>query len=403
MSTDLRQLGPGSRNAKVGWKLFYVLSFCVSTLMSVSAGAAESKSAAKPKTLDAAEVAAFLDRYTDLVKKNYADTLAAAKNLRDKIEGFVKAPSAETQVAAKEAWKAARLSYSKTEAYRFYGGPIDHADTGPEGFINAWPMDESYVDSVKDLPKSGIINDKQKFPKIDKESLRSMNEKDGETNIATGYHAIEFLLWGQDLSATGPGERSYEDFVDGKKDNADRRRQYLQAVTSLLVEDLEKVNSAWQDGSFPKELKAMPPHDAIQKVMTGLTTLSFDEMAGERMMVALEKKDQENEQDCFSDFSLNDLHANQLGILEVWQAADLKKVFLKSESKSVAKISQELSASEKRLKSFTNFTKTFDQMVISKDKKDRQTMEAVIKGLHSQARSLGQMAKVYSLELNVQE
>lgn len=26
-----------------------------------------------------------------------------------------------------------------------------------------------------------------------------------QANVATGYHAIEFLLWGQDLNGTNPG------------------------------------------------------------------------------------------------------------------------------------------------------------------------------------------------------
>ncbi len=379
---------------KMDIKCFVLLFFVSSAALAADPGA---KRAAK--ALDSAAVMSFLDRYTELVKANYKETVAKAKSLQTAIEAFVKSPSAANLEAAKEAWKVARLIYSKTEAYRFYGGPIDNADTGPEGFVNAWPMDEAYVDYVEGQPQAGIINNKAKFPKVDKETLRGLNEKDGETNIATGFHAIEFLLWGQDLSKTGPGERPFTDFVDGKKENSDRRKQYLQAVTSLLVEDLEKVNKVWQDGSFPKELKAFGAQEAMQRLMTGLTTLSFDEMAGERMTVAIGKKDQENEQDCFSDFSFQDLHANQLGIQEVWEKADLKAVF-KNEGKTATKISKELAQSEKSLK---QLKKTFDQMVTSQDRKDIQTLEKIIKGLRVQARSIGKLAKAYDLELNVQD
>jgi putative iron-regulated protein len=43
--------------------------------------------------------------------------------------------------AAKEAWLTARQSYGPTEAYRPYGAPIDD-DNGPEGQLNACPLDE---------------------------------------------------------------------------------------------------------------------------------------------------------------------------------------------------------------------------------------------------------------------
>jgi len=136
------------------------------------------------------------------------------------INAFLANPSAETQQTAQKAWRAAREFYGTTEAFRFYGGPIDD-DNGPEGRINAWPMDESFVDKVEGNAEAGLINDRS-FA-ISKEAIAGQNERGGEENIATGYHAIEFLLWGQDLRTTGPGNRAFTDFVDGKAPNADRR------------------------------------------------------------------------------------------------------------------------------------------------------------------------------------
>ena len=63
-------------------------------------------------------------------------------------------------VPARKAWLAAREPYGQTEAFRFYGGPIDDAK-GPEGRINAWPLDEAYIDSVKGKAGSGIINNRK--------------------------------------------------------------------------------------------------------------------------------------------------------------------------------------------------------------------------------------------------
>ena len=39
---------------------------------------------------------------------------------------------------------------------------------------------------------------------LDRAALERLHESDGvEANVARGYHAIEFLPWGQDLNGTG--------------------------------------------------------------------------------------------------------------------------------------------------------------------------------------------------------
>ncbi|WP_374608625.1 imelysin family protein [Diaphorobacter nitroreducens] len=255
--------------------------------------------------------------YSALVHANYEDTLAAARVLQQSVASFVRAPSADTQAAARKAWLAAREFYGQTEAFRFYGGPID-SDNGPEGRINAWPMDESFVDSVQGKPGSGLINNR-KFT-ISKKTLSAQNERGGEENIATGWHAIEFLLWGQDLSDAGPGNRSFEDFVDGKAPNADRRRQYLTVVTGLLVDDLGALVKAWAPGIRTNYRARVEKggRESVRQILVGLGSLSRGELAGERLEVALSSQDQEDEHSCFSDNTHRDAVTNALGIQNVW-------------------------------------------------------------------------------------
>nr|WP_245751239.1 imelysin family protein [Giesbergeria anulus] len=255
--------------------------------------------------------------YATLVHANYSDTLAAAKDLQANITALVATPSAEHLDKARKAWLAAREFYGQTEAFRFYAGPIDN-DRGPEGRINAWPLDEAYVDYVEGKASSGLVNN-PKF-KISKANLRKFNERGGEENISAGWHAIEFLLWGQDRSDTGPGERSFEDFVDGKKAHADRRRQFLTVATQLLVDDLSFLVKSWQPNQqnyraqFEKGGK-----ESVRKIIVGLGSLSRGELAGERMEVALNSQDQEDEHSCFSDNTHRDIVTNAIGIRNVWQ------------------------------------------------------------------------------------
>jgi len=146
-----------------------------------------------------------VEHYADLVHHAYAASLASARSMDDAIDTFLVDPTADRLAAAKEAWLTARDDYGPTEAFRFYGGPIDDDEAGVEGFINAWPLDEAYIDYVEGDPGAGIVNRPDEFPVIDADLLVSMNEEGGETNISTGWHAIEFLLWGQDLDPDGPG------------------------------------------------------------------------------------------------------------------------------------------------------------------------------------------------------
>ncbi|AUM01147.1 iron-regulated protein [Rhodocyclaceae bacterium] len=257
-----------------------------------------------------------LAHYGELVHASYADAHAGALALQKAVDAFVAAPSEAGLQAARKAWLEAREWYGQTEAFRFYGGPIDGED-GPEGQINAWPMDEAYVDFVEGAPDAGIIANRS--VSIDMETLAALNEKDGEENISTGWHAIEFMLWGQDLYEDSPGRRAWTDFVDGKAPNADRRRAYLKVVTDLLVKDLAGLVEAWAPNAdnYRKEFVADPAN--LAKVMSAIGILSRGELAGERIEVALDSQNQEDEHSCFSDNTHRDIVANAIGIRNVWR------------------------------------------------------------------------------------
>ncbi len=290
---------------------FIVLGFLTVYLVSCSP---EKNISAKVENLDLAQV---VKTYSEIVYSTYVDSHAAAKEMSKSINEFLDSPSEQSFIAAKESWISARLPYLQTEVYRFYGGPIDDED-GPEGLLNAWPMDEAYVDYVKGAPDSGIINDDKAYPEITKDLLISLNEKDGEENISCGYHAIEFLLWGQDFQTNGPGERPHTDYTTAA--NADRRKEFLKITVSLLLENLESLVNEWVPSkanyrsNFLKEDSLV----AIQKILSGMTLLSGFELAGERLLVAYESRAQEDEHSCFSDTTHNDAIYDIVGIINVW-------------------------------------------------------------------------------------
>lgn len=263
-----------------------------------------------------------LAQYANIVRASYDDSYNTALTLKQAVDAFLAAPSDAGFQACKAAWIACRVPYNQTDAFRFYAGPIDDAD-GPEGFLNAWPLDESYVDYVQGNPAAGVINNPGLQPVISKEILIGLNELFSEQSIFTGYHAIEFLLWGQDQSTTGPGARPYTDYVTGSGGtaaNQDRRAQYLRVTIDLLLENLTQVRDEWQpNAAYTQEfLNSNPTKESLGLVFLGLKEFSKTELAGERMFVAIDTKDQEHEHSCFSDDTTNDLRMNFQGIKNVY-------------------------------------------------------------------------------------
>jgi len=283
-------------------------------------------------------VAEAMKTHSKLALAVYEDSLAAAKDLRDALQAFVAAPSEANLSAARSAWLAAREPYGQSEALRFVDGPIDHPDTGVEGLLNAWPLDEAYIDYVLHpvldedgqpvldgegnptftADHVGIVNDTSIA--LDAETIEALNEKGGEENIAVGYHAIEFLLWGQDFYADGPGKRPYTDYVvgdDGTAQNQDRRGEYLVLLGDLLVQHLEQVVDAWKENdpsNYRASFEAQPAAEGLRRMLTSLIVLSGAELAGERLQVALDNHDQEDEHSCFSDNTHRDVVTDAMGI-----------------------------------------------------------------------------------------
>lgn len=352
---------------------------------------------AQPAFSAESDVSPVVRHYASLVHANYTDALTSAEAMQQAINAFLAAPSAATQKAAQQAWRAAREFYGTTEAFRFYGGPID-GDNGPEGRLNAWPMDESFVDKVAGNDNAGLINDRS-FA-ISKESLAGENERNGEENIATGYHAIEFLLWGQDMSETGPGNRDFNDFVDGKTPNADRRRQYLSTVAELLIDDLTTLVKAWRPGSKLNYRARFEGegNEALRKMFVAMGSLSRGELAGERLEVALNSQDQEDEHSCFSDNTHRDAVLNATGIENVWlgryrradgsvmQGPSPRDLVAAKDAALASRTSAQIANS---VASASAIQAPFDREIIGgKDAPGRQRIQATVNSLVQQSKDL---------------
>lgn len=374
------------------------------------AGALVSLGCGKAEPLPEATARPVVRNYAAMVYANYSDALAQAQAMKSSVDAFVADPTAAKLEAAKQAWIDCRTSYGQSEVYRFYGGPIDDPATDYEGLINSWPLDEAYIDSVKDAPNSGIINDPQDFPTLNEDVLANLNTRGGEDNIATGYHAIEFLLWGQDFNPNGPGNRPYTDYVDGSTtaSNPARRRQYLSAVTSLLIKDLTAVRDAWTPGQddYARSLSTLDLKTAVQRMITGMGSMSGGELGHQRITVAYDTKDQNDEHSCFSDNTLADLHANALGIQNVYlghygnvQGPGLSALVAAVDPALDEKMKAQLQASLDALQAIPY---PFDQAILGPDSSPgRQKIKAAIDALQAQTDTLVEVATALGVQIEL--
>ena len=280
---------------------------------------------------------AVVSTYADIAAAAYGDSLTTARALQSAVAALVAAPSAETLDAARNAWIAARAPYQQTEAFRF-GNPI--VDDW-EGRVNAWPLDEGLIDYVaadtsaaedNELAQLNVIANPTlqlgaetlDAATITPDTIRALHEAGGiEANVASGYHAIEFLLWGQDLNGTGPGAgaRPFTDYVQGAGctgGNCDRRAAYLTAATELLVSDLDEMAGNWAKGGAARAAVTANPQAGLNAMLTGMGSLSYGEQAGERMRLGLMLNDPEEEHDCFSDQTHMSHYYDGLGIQNVY-------------------------------------------------------------------------------------
>ena len=440
---------------KIGKNLLIGISLTAALALNVGANEVAKNST---KTVNTKKLS-FLEAYAQIAFDNYTDALNDAKLLQEAINTFVANPTQINLDNAKKAWLQSRESYGSTEIFRLSNGPIDAEDGwiekaygALEGQINAWPLDENMIDYTIDADgkrtSGNIIDTIGKFnpggedstevdvTTITVEALTELNENGGEANVSTGYHAIEFLLWGQDQDynnfledtitngAMTAGLRPLSDFTTDK--DAPRRLQYLKVVTQKLVEDLEVVTSAWQPtisgnaGLYKAALlgqikgknkdKNIPKKEALQQIIAGMGVFIKSELANERIAVAVLTPSEEDEHSCFSDNTHRDLVKNYEGFKNILTSTYNGKKYGDSLLDSLNKDDKQrvldlMASIEKKIESVDNVAKTqahFDYQI-----REDNPQSKVLVALKNELRKLGDemvtVAKANNIKLTTDD
>lgn len=405
-------------------------------------------------------VADVLVTYADQADQFYSASVQDLEKLQAAINAFVENPTQETLDAAKDAWLQSRESYGLTEIFRLSEGPIDAEDGwvaetygALEGQINAWPLDEHMIDYTLDADykrtSGNIIDTVGKFTpggeeakevdvtEITVEAITELNENGGDANVASGYHAIEFLLWGQDQDynnfmedkvtkgATTAGQRPLSDFTEDSF--AERRLAYLQAATDKLLADVTTVAEAWEtkvDGNkglyraaFLSELtgdnadKNIPAETALRQVLAGMGVFIKSELANERIAVAVLTPSEEDEHSCFSDNTHRDIVRNYEGFKDVMLGqVDGKKIgpapYDALDGAEKATIDDLMAKIEQRLEKMDTLAKTvmhFDYQIMPEHEEESKNIVSMKNDMRKLGDRMIPMAAAFNINLSEED
>lgn len=381
-----------------------------------------------------AEKKAVIDTYANIAEATYGDALSTARKLQTAVTALIAKPSEPALAEARKAWLAARVPYQQSEAYRFGNAIVDDW----EGKVNAWPLDEGLIDYVDQsygtdsdenplYTANVIANGKVvhagktiNATPITWRTLRNLQEVGGiEANVATGYHAIEFLLWGQDLNGTdkGAGNRPWTDYAKGAactNGHCDRRGEYLKVATQLLIDDLAWMVKQWaKDGEARMTLTDGEPDAGIAAMLTGLGSLSYGELAGERTKLGLMLHDPEEEHDCFSDNTHNSHYYDVIGMRNVWTGSytrvdgrvvkgpSLESLAMKADAAAAKELTAKMSVAVEKaaaMKQRAETVEAYDQMIGDNNPEGNAVVQAFVDGLTEQTRAIERV--VASLKLD---
>ncbi len=398
------------------------ITISLSTIFIVPVSAAEKISAES-----------VLNHYADIAYQSYQDSWTTAQNLHQSLQSLVAEPTVKNLTAAKKAWKTARIPYQQTEVYRFGNAIVDDW----EGKVNAWPLDEGLIDYVAPSygassednalytanvianPRFTLSGEEIDATTITKTFLaNTLHEVDGvEANVATGYHAIEFLLWGQDLNGTnaGAGNRPVTDF-DVKNcswGNCQRRVDYLLAASDLLMDDLAWMVKQWLPDGDARKTLLKNPSEGINAIFTGMGSLSYGELAGERIKLGVLLHDPEEEHDCFSDNTHNSHFYDIKGIQNVYTGTytaingdvlngpSLSQLVASSNKEAnkqlIDSISASLMAAQVLVDSAEKEGVAYDQLLAENNANGNAKVLAVVDALLEQTQSIENAVAAYGL------
>jgi putative iron-regulated protein len=355
---------------------------------------------------------AVVSNYAANLYAGYSDSVSDETAFQADVSAFLSDPNEDSLTTARTSWLAARAHYMLTEGARFYGGPIDgEIDDAPnyEALLNSWPLDEAFIDYTAADDSAGIVNKTDLLKEITAEGLDELNATMGDKDISAGYHAVEFLLWGQALQPVGPGERLATDYVlDGPRPNAARRATYLKVAVEGIIANLSAVRDAWKPAAPYRVAFEAGRDESLTKMLTGLAKFSKGELGSQRIGAAYKSKDRRDQHDCFSSQTLVDYGRDARGIRDMYlgvygdnDGPGLDDLVKAADPALDAQLKDKLQAS---IAAIDAIPQPFEDAIAGDDDSTgRKAIQKALDALNTQGDTFGLAAKALGLTITVDD
>ena len=138
------------------------------------------------------------------------------EKLNEATGSFLGSPTIESRLVWQSAWVTAHDD--------FLGASILYS---PDNFrrIDAWPIEVGFLDNLADYPSSGIVSDGT--VEVTSASLGKQHQITAETEVALGFHVLEYYAFERDIKSFGTDAPNYQ-----------KRRHLVHLATELLLEDI---------------------------------------------------------------------------------------------------------------------------------------------------------------------
>ena len=251
-------------------------------------------------SVTAPELGAPTSLVSSIVENVYLPTFDSlnvrAARLSSALDALAASPSPTALAAAQDAWRATREIYERNEGFAF--GPLITNEYDPN--MDTWPIDRTGI--------AALVSGNAAITKAE------INEEDGTLK---GFHGIEYILFGDNGSATSAS------LTVGQ-------RSYLSAAGQSLAALAEALDEAWQPtgDNFAGQLTSAGSGSsvyasvgaALQEITSGLIEPT-DEVPNSKIALPLSSGDSYFEESAFSDNTLNDLENDLHGAFAAYRGS----------------------------------------------------------------------------------
>ncbi len=223
--------------------------------------------------------------YLSLASQQFKTTCSNAEQLQASVQLFLTAPSKKTLKETRQHWLSSHNSYIASKLFRTLNikhPELDHSQIDPVKHsltirIDQSPMLPGYLDAVKGYPQSGYVF--SPLP-IDAETLNNEHQFSDTLYVTLGFHAIEFLLWGEgnEQARTSSDYATLTNIKENPELPQARRSQLLSLTTQLLSDDLQTQCKEWTntEGYYPSKLSEKPEEEQNEYIVTSIEQLLSD-------------------------------------------------------------------------------------------------------------------------------